>query len=486
MKSDEPESSDGGERSSPMDTAPLPAGWGVPWALALLAGPIIATMISRTVMSFADFVMVSKLGDEAMAAVMPAGISVWCLVCFGFGVVTVTNTFVSQSLGKGELSECSRYTWQGLYVAALLGVIVLPVWWLAPSYFAFAGHPEEVQRLEVIYFRVSLFGIMPAVAANVVANFFNGIHKPSVGLFAAVTANSFNILGNYVLIFGKFGFPELGIAGAAWATAASSTLQVAILAAVWLGPRYAKQFASRATWRPNVKQIRRIFRVGLPVGLHWESDILGFTVFTVFMVGSYGTAQLAANNLAFKFLEVAFMPVVGLSIALTAAVGKAIGRGRPDYARLAARWAIGAAFCYMAVIASAYLVFRYRLPGLLTDDTEVIQWAAKLLVLCAAFQLFDAFGITMTGALRGAGDTFWPGMTTFLLTTTVFMGGGFAMMKYAPGLESIGPWLAATAFICIYGMVMAVRWWYGPWEKIDLFKDEKTPDVPAELVVEPA
>ncbi|MEM9416205.1 MAG: MATE family efflux transporter [Planctomycetota bacterium] len=480
-----PESSEGGGISSTQDAAPLPTGWGVPWSLALLAGPIIATMISRTVMSFADFVMVSQLGTEAQAAVMPAGISVWCLVCFGFGVVTVTNTFVSQSLGKGELSECSRYTWQGLYVAALLGVIVLPVWWLAPSYFAFAGHSPEVQRLEVIYFRVSLFSIMPAVAANVVANFFNGIHKPSVGLFAAVTANSFNIVGNYVLIFGKFGFPELGIAGAAWATAAASTLQVIILASFWLGPKYARIYSSRVTWRINPWQIRRIFRVGLPVGLHWESDILGFTIFTVFMVGKYGEAQLAANNISFKFLEVAFMPVVGLSIALTAAVGKAIGRGRPDYARLVARWAVGAALCYMAVIASCYLAFRYQLPGLLTDDPEVIAWSAKLLVLCAAFQLFDAFGITMTGALRGAGDTFWPGMTTFVLTATVFMGGGFAMMHFAPGLESIGPWLAATAFICVYGVLMAVRWWYGPWEKIDLFADEKKA-VPSEVAVEPA
>lgn len=479
------ESTRGGGSPPPKDGAPLPSGWGVPWTLALLAGPIIATMISRTVMSFADFVMVSKLGEEAMAAVMPAGISVWCLVCFGFGVVTVTNTFVSQSLGKGELSECSRYTWQGLYVAAVLGVVVLPVWWLAPSYFAWAGHTPEVQRLEVIYFRVSLFSIMPAVGANVVANFFNGIHKPSVGLFAAVTANSFNIFGNYVLIFGKLGFPELGIAGAAWATASSSLLQMVILMSFWLGPGYARTFASRVTWRPNLKQIKRIFRVGLPVGLHWESDILGFTVFTVFMVGEYGTEQLAANNLAFKFLEVAFMPVVGLSIAVTAAVGKAIGRGRPDYARLVARWAIGAALCYMFVIASIYLLFRFQLPGLLTDDPEVIAWAAKLLILCAAFQLFDAFGITMTGALRGAGDTFWPGMTTFLLTATVFMGGGFAMMEFAPQLESIGPWIAATAFISIYGVIMAARWWYGPWEKIDLFKDEKVA-APVELAIEPA
>lgn len=469
-------------------SAPLPTGWGVPLSLALLAGPIIATMISRTVMSFADFWMVSELSDEAMAAVMPAGISVWCLVCFGFGVVTVTNTFVSQSLGKGEHSECSRYTWQGLYVAAVLGVIVLPVWWLAPSYFAFAGHAPEVQRLEVIYFRVSLFSIMPAVAANVVANFFNGIHKPSVGLFAAVTANSFNIFGNYVLIFGKLGFPELGIAGAAWATAASSLLQVVILMTYWLGPKYAREFASRTTWRPNWKQIKRIFRVGLPVGLHWESDILGFTIFTVFMVGEYGTAQLAANNLAFKFLEVAFMPVVGLSIALTAAVGKAIGLGRPDYARLVTRWAISAALCYMALIASIYLGFRYELPGLIRDDLdpEVIAWSAKLLVLCAAFQLFDAFGITMTGALRGAGDTFWPGMTTFLLTATVFMGGGFAMMRFAPGLESVGPWIAATAFISVYGIIMAARWWYGPWEKIDLFADRRAPESAAALAVEPA
>lgn len=484
--SEETATTRGGDRSPSSDAAPLPTGWGVPLSLALLAGPIIATMISRTVMSFADFMMVSWISDEAMAAVMPAGISVWCMICFGFGVVTVTNTFVSQSLGKGQLSECSRYTWQGIYVAVLIGLVVLPAWWLAPHYFALAGHAPEVQRLEVIYFRVSLFGVMPAVAANVVANFFNGIHKPSIGLIAAVIANAFNVAANYVLIFGHLGFPAMGIAGAAWATGAASLLQVTILACVWLGPVYATAYASRVSWRPSWIRLKRIIRVGLPIGVQFESDIFGFTVFTVFMVGAYGTAQLAANNLAFKFLEIAFMPVVGLSIALTAAVGKAIGRGRPDYARLVTRWAIGAALCYMFVIASAYLLFRFQLPGLLTDDPEVIAWAAKLLILCAAFQLFDAFGITMTGALRGAGDTFWPGMTTFTLTVTVFLGGGYAMMTYAPHLQSIGPWIAATVYICAYGVVMSLRWWLGPWEKIDLFADRKPKAVEPKLAIEPA
>jgi len=466
-------------------SAPLPTGWRVPLSLLVLAGPIIGMMISRTVMSFADFIMVSKISDDAMAAVMPAGISVWCMVCFGFGVVTVTNTFVSQALGKGEFSECSRYSWQGLYLAGLIGLVVLPAWWLAPWYFSVAGHEPEVQRLEIIYFRVSLFGIMPAIAANVVTNFFNGVHRPSVGLAAAVIANSFNIGANYVLIFGKLGFPEMGIAGAAWATAIASALQLAILFVIWMGPYYAHKYASRTTWRPSWTRLRRIVRVGLPVGVHFQSDILGFTVFTVFMVGTYGTAQMAANNLAFKFLEIAFMPVVGLSIALTAAVGKSIGRGRPDHARLLTRWTLGGALVYMTVIASIYLLFRFELPGLIRDDLsqDVIDWAATLLVFCALFQLFDAFGITMSGALRGAGDTFWPGMTTFVLTCTVFLGGGFMMMKLAPGMESRGPWIAATAYICVYGVVMALRWWYGPWEKIDIFEDKPAA---VNVAVEPA
>lgn len=483
MSLDPGSSSEGGDSPS-LDHTPLPTGWRVPWSLALLAGPIIATMISRTVMSFADFVMVSMLGTEAQAAIMPAGISVWCIICFGFGVVTVTNTFVSQSLGKGELSECSRYTWQGLYVAVFLGLVVLPAWWVAPWFFNWAGHAPEVQRLEVLYFRASLFSVMPAIAANVVANFFNGIHKPSVGLIAAVIANSFNILANYILIFGHFGFPAMGIAGAAWATAISSTLQLTILAAVWLGPHYARKYASRTAWRPSLSRIKRIFRVGLPVGVQWESDVMGFTIFTVFMVPQFGTAQLAANNLAFKFLEVAFMPVVGLSVALTAAVGKAIGRGHPEHARLLTRWALGGAFAYMGLIAACYLAFRFSLPGLLSNDEDVIKWAAKLLVLCAVFQLFDAFGITMTGALRGAGDTTWPGLMTFVLTCTVFLGGGFAMMQWARHLESIGPWIAATVYICAYGVFMALRWSYGPWERIDIFGKEETPEAVGTL--EPA
>ncbi len=144
---------------------------------------------------------------------------------------------------------------------------------------------------------------------------------------------------------------------------------------------------------------------GLPAGVQFTIDIVAFTIFTLLLVGRFGTAQLAAHNLVFKFLEISFMPTVGLGTAVTAAVGKAIGQGRPDLARTIVRWATLFAILYMGTIGLGYVVFNHRLPGLLSDDPEVIRWAGRLLWLCAVFQVFDGLGIVQVYALRGAGTT---------------------------------------------------------------------------------
>ena len=443
-------------------------GWMIGWTLLVLAAPVIASMISRTVMSFVDFIMVSQLGTEAQAAIMPAGILLFCVISFGIGLLSVINTFVAQSLGSGRLDDCSAYAWQGLWLSLAIAAALLPAWYVIPPLFHAIGHAPRVQEMEIVYVQIGILGLFPMMGSVALSNFFTGIHKPMVGFWAAFISNLFNAVANYALIFGNFGFPPLGMAGAAWATQLAALIQMLILLGWLLRPVAARLYGSRHTWRPSLWRLRRIVWFGLPAGFQFTIDIVAFTIFTLLLIGRFGTVQLAANNLAFKFLEISFMPLVGLSIALTAAVGKAIGQQQFHLARKVTHWAAGMGLVYTGLIAVAYLALRHPMVELLTDDPDVARWAANILVLCAVFQIFDAINMIHIGALRGAGDNHVPAMISAICVSVIFLGGAWLAIRFVPQFGSLGPWTAATAYIAVLGLGFWARWTWGPWEKIDL------------------
>ena len=445
-----------------------PKGFAVPFKLLMLGLPIIASMISRTVMGFVDFVMVSELGTEAQAAILPAGVILFCVMSFGMGLLSVVNTYVAQNLGKGHKSECSAYAWQGIYVALLICIASLPLWFIARPLFHWVGHEPVVAQMETVYVQIGVQGIGFALGAVALSDFFNGIHRPVIGFWAMLFANIFNAIANYALIFGKWGFPEMGIAGAAWGTFWAGFLQMLILFVFFLRPKIRDEFASASTWRINMRKIWGIIKLGFPAGVQFSIEILAFSVFILLLIGRFGTVQLAANNLAHKYLELSFMPVIGMGVALTAAIGKSIGEGRKSLARVQARWGCGISVCYMSCYAIVLMFFNTELAGLLTDDQEVIVWASRMLIICSIFQVFDALGITFSSALLGAGDTFIPAVMKIVGVLVVFMGGGFAIVHWLPELEGLGPWYAATAYICCLGIAYAIRFAWGSWEKIDL------------------
>ena len=440
-------------------------------SLLLLAAPVIAAMISRTVMSFVDFVMVSQLGTAAQAAILPAGILLWCPIGFGYGMAGVVNTFVSQSLGKKRPTDCTAYAWQGIYLSCGLGLIVLPAWFIFDSLFHWIGHGEDVVYMEVIYAKIGILAVAPIVGARAVSSFFTGMHRPLVGLVAAVVSNVFNVIANYALIFGHWGFPHMGIAGAAWATLAASLLEFVLLLGWMLRPQLARSFHSRRTWRVNRELMVNLLRVGAPMGMQVLVDIGAWMVFTLFLVGQFGKFQLAAHNICLKILELSFMPAVGLSHALTAAVGKSIGQNRLDLARQNVRWCLLYTIGYMGLVGLTIGVFRYSLPGLFTEDHQVTRWAGPIMICCALYQIFDALTITFTGALRGAGDTAWPVFAYVTSAAVVMIGGGLLMTKIAVHWQCIGVWIPAMAHMVLMGVVLGLRYRFGPWESLKLGRD---------------
>ncbi|MEK7730590.1 MAG: MATE family efflux transporter, partial [Planctomycetota bacterium] len=235
-----------------------------------MAIPVVITTSSRALMDVADYVMITWLPtDDAQAAILPAQILMWSYIVVGLGIVSMVNTFVSQSLGRKEYRECSAYAWQSVYLGIAFGLIGAALTPLVPWLVTQIGHEPRVQAAEIAYLRIAMLTVAPTIAADGLGWFFVGVHRPWVTAWTAIEANVVNVAVAYVLIFGKLGFAPMGIAGAAAGTLSAVIYRMIRLAvAMWL-PSPAAAFATRLTLRPSWKLLSHLLRVGMPCGVQW-------------------------------------------------------------------------------------------------------------------------------------------------------------------------------------------------------------------------
>ena len=456
----------------------------------VLAWPTVVTMLSYTVMQFVDALMVAQVGAVEVAAQGNGGVWTWAAVMSLVGVLSVVNTFVSQSLGAGRPHEVARYGWAGLWLAAAAWVVVLVPFGLAvPWLFASMGHGERLVALESSYAQVLCFGSVAVTVGKAMSNYFFGIQRPGVITWAAIVGNVVNLCLNYVLIFGRDGLPSLGlpgvpgvapmgVTGAAIATVVGSSVEAAIPLAVFLGRRMDAEFGVRARFRPDLGAVRDLVRIGFPAALQQGNEIVTWAIFMSVLVGTFGEVSLAAGWATLRYMHVSFMPAFGFGIAVTSLVGRAIGAGDPATAARHARTGLWMTAGYMAAWGVVMLVFRVPLLGVFANGantppevaSEVVAVGSGLMVAAAVFQVFDAVGIVFASALRGAGDTLWPGVLTVVLSWSLIVGGGVLLVRQAPGLGALGPWIAASAYIVALGVALAWRWHRGAWRSIRLLE----------------
>jgi len=200
----------------------------------------------------------------------------------------------------------------------------------------------------------------------------------------------------------------------------------------------------------------------------------------VILVGKFGENHMTAGWVTLGYMHLSFMPAVGFSVAVSSLVGRYIGAGQPDIAAARARTGLCLAMVYMTICAAAFWVFRepmikFFLPGVIDEvqAREIINIGGKLMICAALFQTVDAFGIIYAGALRGAGDTVWPGLITIIYSWGLIVGGGWLMTEFFPQLESLGPWVGAAVYIILLGLTMWWRFESGKWRNIDLLGKEQ-------------
>ncbi len=455
-----------------------------------LAWPTILTMTSFTVMQFTDRLMVGQIGKVEIAAQGNAGTWAFAAIATIMGIVTVVNTFVSQHLGAENPKGGSKYPWNAGWMALVCwAIFIVPCIFFIPYVFQ-TINPDpgdaKLVSLESMYATYMFMGSVFLLVGRGFTQYFLGMHMPKIITVSTIVANIVNVVANYILIFGENGVdgflpgipgsPALGLKGAAIATVIGMFMETIIPFALFIGPKFNTKYATRAGWRPCFATIKSIFKIGWPGSIQWGNEIVCWALFMTVFVGHYGTNDMAAGWIALAFLQLSFMPAVGINVAINSIVGKYIGAQQPDIAVSRARVGVALATVYMTFCATIFVIFRVEFMEIFInsdqysqeDKAEIVRLGSNMLIVVAVFQTVDALGIVYTGALRGAGDTVFPGIATAIYSWVFIVGGGWIAVEYFPQLGSIGPWIAASVYIILIGLTMAVRFECGKWRSIDL------------------
>lgn len=409
-----------------------------------LAFPLVLSNLAGIAISTTDVVMMGWLGPRQLAAGYLGHNLHFPLYLFGLGVMTALAPMVSQALGAGRGRDVRRSVRQGFWVALALGLPFGLVLWQARPILLGFGQEEANAALAQSYLRAVVWGLVPSFWFVALRCFVTAHERPRSILVITLLAVALNALGNYCLMFGKFGFPRLELLGAGISSAVvQASMCFALLGYVLLDGRFRRYRLLIRFWRPDWIRFREILRIGLPIGLTILAESCLFAAASLLM-GRIGTAQLAAHAVAIQCVAVAFMVPLGLGQAATVRVGLAAGSGDRAAAGRAGWTALAMGSAFMAVPAALFLFAGPTLIGFYLDrslaaNLEVISLAVSLLAIGGLFQFVDGAQVILVCALRGLKDTRVP----MWISLFGYWAVGFTasiLLAFVVGLAAIGIW----------------------------------------------
>jgi len=446
--------------------------------LLALSFPLIITTASWSLQQFIDRMFLAWYSPEAIAAVMPAGMLNFTMISLFMGTAGYSTTFVAQYYGAGRFNKIGPSVWQGIYYGLFGGVVLLAIVPFSNSLFSFIGHDPRVQGPEAMYFAILGAGSWAPIASAALAGFFSGRGITWPVLWVNLFSTIVNVILDYIMIFGKLGFPETGIAGAALATIISGFCVFFIYLYLFAHDSHEAEYHTRSGWRPDRDIFRRLVRFGFPSGIQFFVDIASFTAF-ILVLGRLGMMELASSNIAFNINSLAFMPIIGLGTGVTILTGQYLGRNIPDTAEKTVHAGFRMAFVYMGFIGSLYVFTPALFLAPFKPESDTVSFVAIrnlakiLLRFVALYSFFDAMSIIFSSALRGAGDTKFVmkismslSIICLLVPTSLsvfFLGGGI-----------ISCWLILTFYAVFLGLFFYLRFRNGSWKSMRVI--EHNPD----------
>lgn len=378
--------------------------------LLRLALPVMLTQLGQVVVQLCDNMMVGRLGALPLAGVSFGGTVFFIIFALAIGFTLGLTPLVGELFAQNRKEEVAGYLQNSIVLYLTMGVIFVALLLAAVPLMHYLGQPEEVVEVAIPYFKYLAWSVLPFMLFASFKQFLEGIGNTKVAMTIVVISNALNILLNWVFIFGKFGAPELGAAGAGLSTLIARSVTPVMMIAYFLSKKEFRSYFDYFSWRKMMGLSREgnhyckeLFRVGLPIAGHLTLENSAFCI-TSLMMGWIGTVEIAANQITTTMANVAFMMVVGIGSATTILTSHAYGARDRAQIKAVSRASYTVGLAWNTITALSFILLRNHIPLLFTNDPEVVRTAGMLLIFCGLFQFSDGLQCISTGLLRGIKD----------------------------------------------------------------------------------
>ncbi len=411
-------------------------------AVLAIAVPSALTQLGLMMMGVVDTMMLGRYSAEAMAAAALGHNISMCVIIVGTGLLLAIEPLVAQAWGATDRRRVRAHFQRALMLGLGLSLPIALLLWRLDPVLALFGQDPRVVELTAAYVRTLTAGVAPFFMFVALRHGLQAMDVVKPALVAILLANIINAGVNWVLVFGRFGLPELGVVGAAWATTTSRLSMLLLLTG--LARRRLRPLRLWRQWpTPRLDEFRLFFRVGMPIAVHTGVEfwmIAGIAL----MMGTFGAVELAGHQVALMLAALAYMVSLGISGAAAARVGQAVGAGDAHRVRVACWVSLALSVAAMSTSAGLFLGIPGPLARLFTDEAAVLAVATALLPIAAVFQIVDGLQVVATGALRGAGDTRAPATIAVLGYWVLCLPLAY-LLTYPLGLGYRGPWWGLAA-----------------------------------------
>ena len=433
-------------------------------ATSRLAGPLVLASLGQSLITTTDVLMIGRLGPDPLAASALAVNLFMVVMLTGTGLAVATAPLIAAAIGARahSLREARRSFRMGLWLCLFYSVVGSVLLWNAGAIFRLFGQDPDLSQQAEGFMRILMWSLFPALLVAAFRTLLTAFERTAVALIIILAGVAVNALLNWVLIYGYWGAPRLGLAGSALA---SLITNVAMAAALALAVARMRKFR-RIHWfgrlfRSDWPRFRRLVSVGAPIAASWAFEVSVFSA-AVFLMGLIDTTSVAAHTIALQIASLSFMVPLGLAQAVTIRIGMGYGAQDPEWIDRAGRVALALSMSFMSFAAAIIWLFPAQLAGLYLDldrpdSAPVLALAVKFLLIAAIFQLADGAQVTAAAMLRGLQDTTVPMIYSGLGYWVVGVGVG-AWLAFGAGWAGEGVWVGLAAGLLAVAVLLLARW----------------------------
>lgn len=424
-----------------------------------LAIPVMIGHLGHVMVGLADNIMVGRLGAAPLAAVSLGNSFVFIVFSLGIGFSMAITPLIAESDGEKDIDKGKRLFQHGLLLCVLLGLSMFLILIFFSPLMAYMDQPPEVVELAKPYLAIVAFSMIPLMVFQAFKQFTDGMSKTKYGMHATLLANIVNVVLNFLLIYGVWIFPRLELVGAAWGTLISRVFMMIFIIWILYPKKKFKPFFLWLRWKEFEKRIfKKIVNLGFPTAMQMLFEVGVFTA-AIWLAGTMGTIDQAANQIALNLSSMTFMIAVGLGVTATIRVGNQKGLKNFGELKRISLSIFLQVFIIECFFALGFILMRNWLPWMYIDHEEVVRTAAGLLLIAGLFQLSDGFQVVVLGALRGLQDVKIPTYITFIAYWIV----GFPiswLLGKTLGMGSQGIWIGLLAGLTVSAILLYIRFNY--------------------------